>query len=171
MGLRQKDVAEFIGKSPACVRDWERGRTEPSADELKILADFFNVPIDYFLERDIKNYQQDASPLLGETIKSLRLNNSLTAKELALKLNVSTSLIYEWEHNRCEPSISALNSLSEIFDCSIDYLVGRDSDVRVISKGGNLTKNESEILRIFTMLDEVQQNRVIGYGYAYALAR
>lgn len=107
--------------------------------------------------------------MLGENIKKLRAENSLTAKKLAEILNISTSLIYEWEHNRCEPSISALNSLSEIFDCSIDYLVGKDSDVRVISKGGNLTKNESEILRIFTMLDEVQQNRVI--GYAYALAR
>ncbi|MGO5051211.1 helix-turn-helix domain-containing protein [Lachnospiraceae bacterium LCP25S3_G4] len=29
---------------------WKSGRSAPKADKLKILADYFDVPIEYFLE-------------------------------------------------------------------------------------------------------------------------
>lgn len=32
------------------LSDWKNGRSKPKADKLKILADYFGVPIDYFLE-------------------------------------------------------------------------------------------------------------------------
>lgn len=30
--------------------EWKRGKMMPKVDKLKILADYFNVPIEYFLE-------------------------------------------------------------------------------------------------------------------------
>ncbi|KLU68259.1 MAG: hypothetical protein RHS_5915 [Robinsoniella sp. RHS] len=30
--------------------DWKNGRSKPKVDKLKILADYFDVPIEYFLE-------------------------------------------------------------------------------------------------------------------------
>jgi repressor LexA len=30
--------------------DWKRGRSKPKAEKLKILADYFGVSVDYFLE-------------------------------------------------------------------------------------------------------------------------
>lgn len=32
------------------LSDWKRGRSNPKADKLKILADYFGVSIEYFLE-------------------------------------------------------------------------------------------------------------------------
>lgn len=32
------------------LSDWKRGRSTPKVDKLKILANYFNVPIEYFLE-------------------------------------------------------------------------------------------------------------------------
>lgn len=29
--------------------EWKKGRSKPKADKLKILADYFGVPIEYFL--------------------------------------------------------------------------------------------------------------------------
>ena len=31
--------------------DWERGRSKPKTEKLKILADYFGVSVDYFLEQ------------------------------------------------------------------------------------------------------------------------
>lgn len=36
--------------STATLSDWKNGRSKPKADKLKILANYFDVPIEYFLE-------------------------------------------------------------------------------------------------------------------------
>lgn len=63
-----------------------------------------------------------------ERLRELRKENSITQKQLSQKLNVSEDCVYNWEKNRSEPSIIDLINLANLFDCSIDYLVGR-SDI------------------------------------------
>lgn len=36
--------------STATLSDWKKGRSKPKADKLKILADYFGVSVEYFLE-------------------------------------------------------------------------------------------------------------------------
>lgn len=43
-------VAKETGISTATLSDWKTGRSVPKIDKLKILADYFGVPIEYFLE-------------------------------------------------------------------------------------------------------------------------
>ena len=43
-------VAKDTGLSPTVFRDWKRGTSVPKINKLKILADYFGVPIEYFLE-------------------------------------------------------------------------------------------------------------------------
>ena len=50
--LLQKDVASAVNHSITCISDWERGKREPSIDDLIRLADFFGVSIDYLVERE-----------------------------------------------------------------------------------------------------------------------
>ena len=57
-------------------------------------------------------------------IKNLRLLFNFTQKELADKLNIRQNTYSQYENGRREPSIEILIKLSEIFDTSIDYLVG-----------------------------------------------
>ena len=49
--LLQKDIAKIVNKSNVCVGDWERGRVEPSIEDLIKLADYFQVSVDYLLGR------------------------------------------------------------------------------------------------------------------------
>lgn len=37
---------------------WKNGRSKPKTDKLKILADYFGVSIDYFLDEPLKDTQQ-----------------------------------------------------------------------------------------------------------------
>ena len=43
-------VSQDTGIGENTLSDWKRGRCKPKADKLKILADYFGVSIDYFLE-------------------------------------------------------------------------------------------------------------------------
>lgn len=43
-------VATDTGISTTTLYDWKVGHSRPKADKLKILADYFGVSIEYFLE-------------------------------------------------------------------------------------------------------------------------
>lgn len=43
-------VAIDTGITKSTFTDWKNGRSEPKIDKLKKLADYFNVPIEFFLE-------------------------------------------------------------------------------------------------------------------------
>lgn len=43
-------VSKDTGISQSVLSDWKRGRSNVKADKLKILADYFGVSIEYFLE-------------------------------------------------------------------------------------------------------------------------
>lgn len=43
-------VSKETGISQSVLSDWKRGRSKPKAEKLKILADYFGVSIEYFLE-------------------------------------------------------------------------------------------------------------------------
>ena len=43
-------VSKETGISQVTLSNWKTGRSVPKIDKLKILADYFGVPIEYFLE-------------------------------------------------------------------------------------------------------------------------
>ena len=65
----------------------------------------------------------------GNNLKKIRQNNKMTQEELAKKVNTSRSNIANYENDKNMPSIEILNKLSEILNCSTDYLLGK-SDAR-----------------------------------------
>lgn len=62
-------------------------------------------------------------------IKQLREENNWTQLELSRKMNCAISSIAMYESETRKPSMEVLIKLSEIFNCSIDYLLGK-SDIR-----------------------------------------
>ena len=43
-------VAQETGVSTATLSNWKNGNYVPKIDKIKILADYFEVPIEYFLQ-------------------------------------------------------------------------------------------------------------------------
>ena len=43
-------VAQETGVSTATLSNWKNGNYVPKVDKIKILADYFNVSIEYFLQ-------------------------------------------------------------------------------------------------------------------------
>ena len=64
--------------------------------------------------------------VLGNRIKMLRQNLGLSREDLSRKLGVSYSAVAMYEQGNREPNSEIIIKLCEIFNCSIDYLIGRD---------------------------------------------
>lgn len=62
-------------------------------------------------------------------IRELRKEKNLTQVELAKMLNVSDRSVGFYETGERDPDTDTLNTLAEIFDCSIDYILCR-TDIR-----------------------------------------
>lgn len=49
--VHQKDIAEYLGITPNAYGLYERGERKPNPDTLLMLADYFDVSVDYLLGR------------------------------------------------------------------------------------------------------------------------
>ena len=49
--LSQCELAKIIGVSGQTILNWENGIYEPKINQLIALADYFNVTVDYLIER------------------------------------------------------------------------------------------------------------------------
>ena len=64
---------------------------------------------------------------IGSTIYNLRTAKNLSQEELAERLDVSRQSVSKWETDASVPDLDKLVKLCEIFEVTLDELVGRDS--------------------------------------------
>jgi transcriptional regulator with XRE-family HTH domain len=64
---------------------------------------------------------------LPERLRELRMNRGLSQRSVARHLEVSPSIISSYETGERTPSTENLLSLSYLYHCSTDYLLGRES--------------------------------------------
>ncbi len=74
---------------------------------------------------------------LGRRIKSLRTDKGLTQDELAKRLGIARTTLASWEVDRREPDYAMLQKLADIFEVSVDRLLGRGhvaADVPILAE-------------------------------------
>ncbi len=69
------------------------------------------------------HYIEDNSNF-GTTLRNLRKSNNYTQEHLAEILDVSVNLIAMYENGRRYPSLKLLKRISQLFNISIDELIG-----------------------------------------------
>ena len=74
-----------------------------------------------------------------ERLKNLRKSNNLTMKELGKCLNVAESTISLYESGQRQPDYETLKKIANLFNVSIDYLLGREN-IEPIEMNRNVIK-------------------------------
>ena len=133
-----KDMAKFLNIPPSVYSEWENNKLSISTKRLYELGEFFNVNIDYLVGLSSKRINLKTNKVLDQKDTSLRLkevreNMNLSMRELAQKLNTSSSAISNYENNKNLILSSFLIELSKISNYSIDYILGR-SNIKFIQK-------------------------------------
>ncbi|MBE7089233.1 MAG: helix-turn-helix transcriptional regulator [Clostridiales bacterium] len=87
--------------------------------------------------------------MIGEKIKKLRLENSLTQKDLAEKLYVTAQAVSRWENNEVEPSITTIAEIAKVFNISMSELLGEEQQpVKVVKETEYVYKEQKPILAV-----------------------
>ena len=76
--------------------------------------------------------------MFGDIFKELRLEKGISQDKIAVDLDVSQGLIARWENHSSTPGPEMLVYISDYFNVSVDYLVGK-------SKYRNLEASNTEI--------------------------
>jgi transcriptional regulator with XRE-family HTH domain len=68
--------------------------------------------------------------MYGERIRELRKERGWTMKQLGQRLDVAESTVSGYENEIRRPDLDILLRLSELFNVSVDYLIGRVTETR-----------------------------------------
>ncbi len=87
--ITQKEIANNLNKSITTICDWERGRTEPSIEDLTKLSKIFNVSIDYLVNNSneegliiMQNELSEDENYLIDLVRQLDMKDKSTIYEL-----------------------------------------------------------------------------------------
>lgn len=100
--------------------------------------------------------------MFGKRLKHLRDKRGMTQKEVADILGLTPKAVGFYESEERQPSQETLIKLSEIFDVSVDYLLGKTTRLKPIENGIH-TQDE------FTTPEEaisflLSQEVIMGFG-------
>lgn len=80
----------------------------------------------------------------GEKLTAARKEQGLTQEQLAARLGVTPQAVSKWERGNGYPDLELLFYLSEILNCSSDYLISKDSEKAQLTE----TKDEKAAERL-----------------------
>lgn len=118
----------------------------------------------------MKNY-------FSSNLKYLREQKRISQNKLGELVGVNQTTIARWENEEMSPSIDNVVELSEIFEVSLGYLLGKDLSLKIEQEKLNLSKEQEQqllkdVLKRKGFLDENEElteenyNRLIDFAKA-----
>lgn len=97
-------------------------------------------------------------------IAQLRKEKGISQISLAMELNVSQKMISAYENEKSEPSIATLKHMANIFNTSVDYIIGYTNIRQPIDMimQIKMTEDECALLNGYRELTLKQQNIALG---------
>jgi transcriptional regulator with XRE-family HTH domain len=100
---------------------------------------------------------------IGDTISQLRKQHNLSQSELADKINVSRTIIGNYERNTNTPSIDVIIKLARTFGVTVDFLIGESDnssfDMDIVERINDIQKMDKQTKEVlFNVIDTYIQN-------------
>lgn len=132
-GLSQFGLAKRLGISPSSISMYENGKREPNFETLELIADFFNVDMNFLLgekdKRELSYIKQSIETLdIGNRIKYRRECLGLTIDDIAKDLKMPKSTILRYEKGQIPPKLSDLEKLAKILQTTPAYLINWEDE-------------------------------------------
>lgn len=90
---------------------------------------------------------------LPEKLKELRIKYKLSQRQVAKMMGLSPSLISAYESGERTPNLENISAFSDLYKCSVDFLLGKQKEVFIIKNHKNfLTEEQSQALMRFINL-------------------
>ena len=125
--LSSEQFANIIGVSKNTVNCWLRGSMQISLANLILTADYFKCSLEYLSGKIEQNEIFVPKPIqnFGTRLRAVLNLRGFTTYSLRKVSRIDGGYFHKWDKGQ-QPSLSTLIELSNILDCTIDYLVGRE---------------------------------------------
>ncbi len=84
----------------------------------------------------------------ADRLKELRSQKRITQEKLAERFFITKSAISKYENGVNTPENKLLQDMADFFDVSVDYLLGRTDDKKIISQYASKRDKAKEILEV-----------------------
>ena len=125
--LNARTLALALGMENSTITRYLNGERLPSIDYLVKIANYFNCSTDYLLglEDEIRNTDFMPCPPFAERLTFLLNYFKRSASSVYKNENISKARFYVWKNGVGMPNIDNIVKLAQIFDCSVDFVIGR----------------------------------------------
>lgn len=101
--------------------------------------------------------------VIGEKIIQLRKQHNFSQADFAKKIGVSRTIVGNYERNTNMPSVEILLKMANVFNVSIDYIIGEGQlsnyDKQVLKRIEDIECLDNETKdKLFFLIDNVIQN-------------
>ena len=162
--ISQKALADKIGFSQQSIAKWEMDTATPSPDIISKLADIFDVSTDYLLGRT------DMPRMRLDRLYELRREKGYTKDDIRGRFGFTIEEYNYYENGIKKPPFDFLEKLAELYEVSIDYLMGRSNE-KTPANNGERDKYEQAVTEIMAGLTEEQKQQVIDYARLHEAAQ
>lgn len=136
--MKEKNVtsAMLTKKIPlqnGAVAQWKQGKKEPSAEEIKKIAQYFCVSVDYLTEEDFVEEKLSSNKSINDNQLNQRLKNILYKKEISFEylcnsLHIPVSTFYRWIKFGEEIPLQYLLPICQFLDINLSCLLIQEEE-------------------------------------------
>lgn len=89
-------------------------------------------------------------------LKEIREDRNLSQQEVATAIETSQTNIARWENGKNEPSYLQLVKLADFYNCSIDFLAGRDEEFSKLTLQSQivLSSEEKDLIKYYRGIEK-----------------
>lgn len=159
----QEQIADKLGyKSFTTVQKWESSDSEPPISKVREICLLFNIPMDLILNLDLES----SAPNILMKIRELKYSYNLQSGALTERLDIADVSYDEWLSGESESYIFYISEIADIFNVSVDFLVGKSKLFRSFDDGETVeipvsSKPKNIIDRYYTKaeIDHIEKYR------------
>lgn len=155
--VKKADVYRYADIQKATLDNIIKGTNVPNCNTLEKIADFFNVSIDIFFERE----KNDNTMYNGNVIKQLLLDKKVTNKELLRYLGTEANASLAQIVNG-NPTVKRLEKVADFFGVSMDVFFEREKPFKAYpSAHGDNEQQYKEKIELLERLLEEKDKRIL----------
>ena len=155
--IKKADVYRYADIQKATLDNIIKGTNVPNCNTLEKIADFFNVSIDIFFERE----KNDNTMYNGNVIKQLLLDKKVTNKELLRYLGTEANASLAQIVNG-NPTVKRLEKVADFFGGSMDVFFEREKPFKAYSSAhGDNEQQYKEKIELLERLLEEKDKRIL----------
>lgn len=160
-GTTQLQLGDYAGCSGQVISNIERGYTNPSADVLKKISEYFHVPSDYLLGKSKSQWlaldPDTTMPYIGTRVSDLLTQAGISTETFADAVEVTPEEAEDILNGSITPNIGTLARISRFLNTSMDFLIGTVPYPTIVS-----SEDEEDIILYYRTMSKSGRRLLMG---------